>query len=74
MKTSKSNYPQSQSLWFVYFSRLALISSCGTKSSTEETAEQTHEAKKAEGHEHDSEEAEHHDHDEASANEAAAAP
>jgi hypothetical protein len=43
------------------------ISSCSTKSSSEETAEQTEE--EVEGHEHDSAEAEHHDHTEASGNE-----
>ncbi|HRJ30985.1 MAG TPA: hypothetical protein PLV21_03525 [Cyclobacteriaceae bacterium] len=68
MKTSKSNLSAITIIVFVLF-LIGTISSCGTKSSTEETAEQTHEAEEAEGHEHDSEEAEHHDHDEASANE-----
>lgn len=66
MKTSKLNLSAITIAALVLF-LTGTISSCSTKSSSEETAEQTEE--EVEGHEHDSAEAEHHDHAEASGNE-----
>lgn len=68
MKTSKLNLSAITIVALVLF-LTGTISSCSTKSSSEETAEHTEEEGEVEGHEHDSAEAEHHDHAQASGNE-----
>lgn len=71
MKTSKLNLSTMTIIVLILF-LAGTISSCGTKSSKQETAEQTEKGGEAEGHEHDSAEAKKPHHDDASGNEGGA--
>lgn len=71
MKTSKFNLSTMKIIALVLF-LAGTMSSCGTKSSKQETTEQTEKGKAAEGHEHDSVDTKNAPHDETSGNEGGA--
>ena len=72
MKTSKFNLSTMKIIVLILF-LTGTISSCSTKSSKQEAAEQTEKGEEAKGHEHDSIDVKRSPHDEASGNEAGSA-